>query len=496
VKIQIVYLDPQDDRYSAQDKLRWVKTPRALLVWPRRGVILNNQMDLELLKRTAEEIGVQLGLVTFDSDIVHHAEKLGVPVFQSLEDLPEDRWPERHVESSGSSHPPSKLVNMQLKHRPAASEHFRSQQKTPIRWVLVLVTILALAVLGMALIPSASIDITPQHMQHTDILEVDPALDLPTAESGESLGRIESLYVTVSEVIQVEGIVEVPDEFATGEVVFTNLTEERILIPAGTGVRPTSTSPLRYETTSRASLPAGSGNAITLPVRAVRAGPEGNLPASTLSAIEGDLAFSLEVTNPEPITGGSTRYRSGVDEADQQYAREVAQAVLEQEALASFEEDLSSSEFLLRDHIRIVAFDDPSYAPARGTPTDHLQIELSATMEAVILHRPALESAIEAILLANFLEDEAFSSLLDLIILDGSTPDELLIRATYRTLPEMDLLSARAHLRGLPIAEAVQWLEESLPLSAAPQIDLNPSWLSRMPFLEGRIVLNLMVPAE
>ncbi|MCJ7708643.1 MAG: hypothetical protein MUO38_13640, partial [Anaerolineales bacterium] len=92
MKVQIIHLDPQDDRISVSDKLGWVQAPRVLLVWPSHGRLLSQRLDLVLLQRRARRVGAHLGLVTHDPEVRDHAQSLGIPVFDSPDNLPEEGW--------------------------------------------------------------------------------------------------------------------------------------------------------------------------------------------------------------------------------------------------------------------------------------------------------------------------------------------------------------------------------------------------------------------
>jgi len=51
VKTQIIQLEEHDDTISVKDKMDWSQTPRVLLVWPERGKVFRNRIDLVLLDR-------------------------------------------------------------------------------------------------------------------------------------------------------------------------------------------------------------------------------------------------------------------------------------------------------------------------------------------------------------------------------------------------------------------------------------------------------------
>jgi hypothetical protein len=105
VKIQIIYLDPQDDHASAREKLNWCQAPRAALVWPNRGRILTRRLDLVLIERHAQKRGVKIGLVTLDPTIREHALAIGIPTFDSVDDVSQESWYARRPPSPVTPEP-------------------------------------------------------------------------------------------------------------------------------------------------------------------------------------------------------------------------------------------------------------------------------------------------------------------------------------------------------------------------------------------------------
>ena len=131
------------------------------------------------------------------------------------------------------------------------------------------------------------------------------------------------------------GSVRLPSQPAAGAVVFTNLTDQPVKVPQGTGVRATAASiaGLRFVTTRPGELPAGPGSTLQLPVQCVTPGPQGNLPAGVLGAIEGLLGTQLSVANPEPTVGGSERLEPIATQNDRRKLAEQLSLSLEKTAL-------------------------------------------------------------------------------------------------------------------------------------------------------------------
>src|SRR5574338_373405 len=83
MKTFIVQLETHDDVISARDKISWAKARRVLLVWPRKGSVLERPVDLLVLARHAKQNGAQMAVVTRSPKVKTYAAELGIPVFSS-----------------------------------------------------------------------------------------------------------------------------------------------------------------------------------------------------------------------------------------------------------------------------------------------------------------------------------------------------------------------------------------------------------------------------
>ena len=92
MKTYIIQLESHDDVISARDKMAWSKAPRILLVWPRKGRILDRPADLFILQRHAQTLGAQLGVVSGDGDVRAAAAELGIPNFLSAVQAQRGSW--------------------------------------------------------------------------------------------------------------------------------------------------------------------------------------------------------------------------------------------------------------------------------------------------------------------------------------------------------------------------------------------------------------------
>ena len=80
--------------------------------------------------------------------------------------------------------------------------------------------------------------------------------------------------------ITVSGSILFPDTHATGFVEFTNLTDSTVEISKGIIVR--STGGQRFEVIEPGTIPAGSGEKVSIPIRSLLPGRAGNISAGSI----------------------------------------------------------------------------------------------------------------------------------------------------------------------------------------------------------------------
>lgn len=327
MKLQILHLKPHDDLVSAREQLSWVKADRVLLVWPRHGKPLQRRLDLVLLQRKASQQGLRLGLVTHDPVMRDHATRLHIPVFDSLESMPESRW-ERAAES------PTPQVGWREKDSEEEAELPPEPPSTPsrrtspptsnaIRVPLFALGLIAFFALVAALVPSATLIATPQTQPRNaeGQVELDPGLQSTDLQAGRIPARVVRTEVSGSMRIRSSGQSAQPSSRAQGTVVFSNLTDDAHSIPTGTSLRTREAPIQRFFTIEEARVPAGRGESVEVSVEAAEPGPEGDIAAAAIQAIDGPLGLALEVENPDPLRGGTASLQPAVTASDRERLR-------------------------------------------------------------------------------------------------------------------------------------------------------------------------------
>jgi hypothetical protein len=282
---------------------------------------------------------------------------------------------------------------------------------------------------------------------------------------------------------------------------FRNLTTGVVGIPAGTVVRTTGSTPVRFATTSDAVVAAGVGKTMDVPVQAVQAGTSGNLVANALVAIEGDLGASLVVSNPGLTAGGKDRKASVQTAEDRSRLRAALLPEILAECKTTLAKSVTADDLFFPDTVKISQVVTETYFPAANQSGDTLSLTMTVQCQAHFTAVADVESLAKMALGANLPTGFepisgtplTVSSGLPVTGTDGQTRWEVksqrLLQAVLSPLPAVQLALGRTP------ADAASRISKSLALDAAPRIQINPSWWPWMPVIPFRISVNFGRPA-
>lgn len=499
MKTQIIQLDEHDDVISVRDKMAWTKSPRILLVFPHRARILSRNLDLLLLKRHAAALGAQFAVVTRSADFRGRCAGLGIPVFATSAAAQRADWGEMSAARlpSRRGRPPN-LRAMRREIQPAGPP---GKDSTLFRLSFFLLGVLAVLAILLLLLPSAAVELVPQTQVQSLAITV-------RASSGATsvglTGVVPARNVTTtlggSRTAAVTGQAVVPEAFAAGSVRFGNLTDRLVGIPAGTVVRTAGSPPVRFATQGEAVLPSGAGRTVDVPVRALAAGPAGNLPAGALTAIEGALGASLSVTNPLPTSGGMETGAPVQTAEDRAALRAILLADLLTECRASLPGKLPEGALLFSDTVAATEVLGETYFPAEGQAGETLALTMRLTCAGRYADPADLKSLALAALDANL--PDGFAPLSEAVEIsmpaafqavdDGSVQWTMLAARPLRA--RVEAASAALLVVGLRSDEAASRLRDKFHLGAPPVIRLTPAWWRWMPFLPFRITVLEAAP--
>ncbi|MBN2550098.1 MAG: baseplate J/gp47 family protein [Anaerolineales bacterium] len=504
MKTYILQLDSHDDLISTRDKMGWCKGGRILLVWPESDHILHRRLDLLLLKRHGLSLGAQLALVSRHPDVRYHAPRLGIPVFKNLAQAQSAHWRvphrfRRYQDEPGAAStnigPPAQSSLHKPGDIPPRPETRPANLHVLVRLAFFTLGVAALLSIAAILVPSASLTIAPKVEQQDITLQVQAGPQITAVDVVSGLVPAHLITATVEGrgAIPVSGVIEISDHPSTGQVLFTNLTDQPILIPEGTIVRSIAQDAPRFMTTQASTIPPGAGESLLLPVRCLLPGSQGNVPAESLIAIEGLLGTQLSATNPQPTRYGSDRLEPAPSAADnRQLAAQLRQS-LEKTALQEMQSLLAEQDILLTSSLELSRVIEESFQPSTAQPAGQLSLNMRIEYQAAVIYARDLQLLAQSVLDMN--TPPGFTPLADTVRIDHHTApavDEDAIASWQMTAHRQ--ISAQVSIPrviqlclGMPPDQASQRLSNALPLKGTPEIMMLPSWWPRMPILPFRI---------
>ncbi len=354
----------------------WSQTPRVLLVWPERGKVLRNRLDLVLLERYSSSHGSQLALLTKDPEVIFQAGEAGIPVFQSRRTAQLQPWRKsfREFKRRELAEKASAVRDTELFSRIEKPIHTELPTWTRIS-VFIGGVLAVLAIAGM-LLPSATITIQPEINQKSLILPVRAIIGEDQIQISGQI-PVRKLVITVEDLqsVPATGTTTIPSEYARGEVVFTNLGEEALTIPANTILSTEASDPVQFFTDNLVRLNPGLGETITVQITAINPGKSSNVDADQISTISSSLEAELRVNNPLPTSGGEDIIISAPNSSDRRRLDRNLNLSLKNKAEEEIDVLLGQDDILLNPALKDFEIIEESSRPEPGSPGDELQGE-------------------------------------------------------------------------------------------------------------------------
>ncbi len=498
MKTFILRLESHDDIVSIRDKMGWAKDSRILIVWPEKGEFVQRRLDLLLIKRTAHNLGSQIAFITQDKEIRYHAPRLGIPVYKSIQKAQVQNWrlPKRYrknlqLDAAVKQNPPFVRIKIASFQSPKILPR---ELSFPVRLIVFACGVFAVIALAAVLAPSARLSLEPRTLVQDVLINASTSPDVKSISlSGSVPSELVEVEIEGRDSKAVSGSIVLPDQASKGAALFTNLTDQSVMIPKKTVVRPAGITAQRYETIREAEVPSGPGEGVEVPIQSVESGEKSNLPAGELEVLEGLLGTQLSVTNPEPIVGGSNRIEPAPTDADRKVLASRLMKSLEKTALLEFERVLNPGDIVIPSSLKLVRTIDELYQPDAGLPADLLYLTERLRYEVRIIRAESLEKLAESVFAANM--PDGFTPIQDSLQLEiieepgfsSSNTISWKIHAVRRIQAQINPALAIQLSLGLKPAEAINRLQSALPLDQVPQISVKPRWWPRMPFLPFRI---------
>jgi len=521
-KTEIVQLDAEASVSAMRASMARAAgmSSRVALLLDANSQALANPARLRLIARQAQELGIQVALVTPEPITLYHAKKLGLATFGSVRRAERARrWRNPASEApipdrpgpGRTSPPPSPGLGRKRKH---SSVHRSNTPDLPgrrqSRWLawadalklmaFLLITVAGLGLVLLFVVPVATVTLVPpQHpisatvsvIAATGVEDVDFVADQVPARVVQA--RVEG-FGTVS----TTGRRDAPADVATGSVLFLNRQNHDVQVPELTVVATSTGLNVRFEVTEAVTVPAGIGLSIVAGVQALKPGAEGNVPAFTISKIEGPLSLELRVINESPTEGGSEREVGVVTEFDKDALRESLLEEVRNDSYQQLGEMLREGEVVPPESVETFVMSE-TFDRFSGEDADTLGLRLDLIARGLSVDAQAASELAERELLASvpsesrLLEDQIAYSYGPITMLDSANQ-----RAAFEASAESALegsinaAQVRDAVRDLDLASAAAVLRDQFDLGAEPRIVLRPDWLGRVPWLVYRIQVRVL----
>lgn len=497
MKTLVIQLDRLEDTGSIRDKVTWGKSTRVLLAWPVNYSVFNRKVDLVAIKRICTSQGSRLGIVCDDPDVIAEAGELQIPVFNSVNQAMRKGWDRRwHQKSKGIDflHMDPEGGIEEIRKR---SGLFQESHNLPyyLRLALLMAGVAAVFITLVVILPSATIRIFPLG-QSTEMNVQFLVRGTETATTGPDTlsGRWVEVTLEANAERQTTGSIPVADGKASGSVSITNLTNNEIFIPSGTIILNSSIPPVRYLILKDTELePKTVTNEIF--VEAVYGGESGNAEAGSINRIEGELGFQLELTNAEPITGGTDRKIPAPSQEDLIALKDDVRSLLIIEAEKKLSAELSDEEVLLPATIEAINLVQETLQPEVGQAGSSVHISRKVEFSALVINRKDLIQKAEAIISANMVlpgwkisDNEPID-----VKITSQEYDNLSNMAKVNTLikcktvPIIRMDEIRPGMAGKRMDEAAELIAARIIVERATEFETWPIRLPVLPLLESRI---------
>lgn len=370
---QVVYVEIDEEVTSVFDRIKSLRKKEILLVVPRKAILFQSGINLQILRKKMEEKGRKLILVTTDRNGVHLAEKVGLQVLSRIEveelKAPEEENPQvliRPIQALRNEMPkeetPQRVSEKKMSIRELVQE-FRMKDggrkkgpessyslpiSRPSRKVLTLILMISIglfALIGYVAFPSATVYIRPKF----DNLDFTVNVTMADKRLNQTLLQQNKPHVIASETVKTTTkqtkvfnttSMEFSGQNAKGRIRIQNTENEPW--PLKEGTRFQTEDGINFRIAKGVTVPGRTldeGGAVLPGVMVVNVeadpfdaygqpvGDRGNIPASRFR-IPALSKFNQRLIWGEgdgPMVGGVTSYKAVVKKVDIEAAKKQIQ---------------------------------------------------------------------------------------------------------------------------------------------------------------------------
>jgi hypothetical protein len=460
-----------------------------------------DRVNLQMLRRWADNLALRLGLVIEDRATQVLAREAGFVLLSSLErgqkaDL--QALDQRRRRRKGlPPRPTASLLFGSATLSKARKAGPRGYSRAGLSLLLVAATFAAVALVLLFVLPSATVVLTPISEPAEATMEMTAVAGL--TEINYSAGEIPAATVSVElegfDTIATTNKRDVPDGYASGSIIFANRTTIPVTITRGTVVRTSFGENVRFYTVADVWLPGELHGTVRVGILAAEPGPSGNVPALTVNEVEGEYAAQVDVLNDSRLSGGTVRRISTVDGVDKANLRAKLSKRLQEEAYGELTSGLQPDDFIPPNSL-IINILNEEFDHKVDDITDELGMKMTVRVSGLAISGEEAQQLILSLLQQrtkpgyHLLENSASFHRGDLI---SATPEEARFRMSVQaaTAPAIRADEVSSTITGQTVQGAADYLTSRLKLASQPRIELTGSLLGRLPLWAARIQVEV-----
>ena len=353
-----VPIERDDDLAAVFGKIDAAGSPRVALIAPRGNHELGRRLGMRRLQRHLDLTGKDIILVTHSRVLRVRAREEGVPSVTSL-----------------------KRVDFDRVDRPGLYLGWMTLRLPTLGALLAIAVFVASVVAGAAVlfwyVPTATVTVfvPAQTMAETIDITADRGAQEVNVENAVVPARRREISVQRTLPGPATGVSVKGVEHAAVGVTFANRGFQAVAVPKGTVV--VATNGMMFTTGNDVNLPArfgATGEAVAL---AQQPGTQGNVPARSVTRVEGPLNAQVTVTNPNAAEKGTDHREQVVSDNDVQFLRTLAEAYLADAAKKEILRLYAESETVFGDSVKLEVT-DAQPMPAVGQPARYTEVQFTA----------------------------------------------------------------------------------------------------------------------
>lgn len=434
---------------------------RLAVVVPPGSFHMNRSLSFRMLRRWADDANCHVLIVSRDPPVKRIARDFGFPTTSSLRSA-EGYW--RHSDTIASASPAKAWV---LRHAGGIVGRLAG----------LFVLVLIVGVVSYLALPVATVRLSAPAFPVSQRMEIvaDPAVTSVDLAGKRIPARVIRAVVDGSDRLPTTGKKETK---VAGFVIFGNLTDQQVDLPAGTVV--STLDGRRFATKNATLVPAPRFTSVRAEVEALEPGKKGEAERLAISRVEGRHAQAVAVLNEQPLMLDKSFSDAQVAPEDKERLRASLYDRLNKQAVASLNQQTRQYEVLALQSIEVeITQEDYDHNVGDDSTTLTLRLGLRATAtvmdqrQATDVARTAQEAGLPAG--QRLLADSLKIGPLEVISTSGgavrfATKVEGLATQPY------DEGVIRSLVAGVPAAQAALALQKELKLERLPEIRVEPDW--------------------